>query len=259
MPLLKHSIPLGIIYLLGLISSVKAQDDSDTSQWPEWVTNDYDCVIGCLSGFNDTITTIPQADLESAAYGCSSSTCTGDSTGNYYQILYYIQLFYATGSIYEWSDSAPDGYKHATFTSSEATSDAAVSGSSDDSNDGSDSADSTDSSTDSADVSASATDSSSPEGTGSADGDSGAAETGAVDVAESSSTGASTSSKQSSSASGSASSSAKTGTSSPSSTVAADQSEGTSSAGTKVGIAVGVQGVLAVAVAVAAGGLWTGL
>ncbi|WVQ77805.1 hypothetical protein IAR50_007495 [Cryptococcus sp. DSM 104548] len=240
MSLLKRSIPLGIISLLGLVNTIEAQDNGDTSQYPDWVSNDYDCVIGCLSGFNDTITTIPQPDLESAAYSCSSSTCTGDSTGNYYQTLYYIQLFYATGSIYEWSDSAPDGYKHANFTTSGATSDAAVSGSSDDGDDG---ADSTDSASDSH-ASASATDSS----------DSGAAETGADDAAATTGE-ASTSTKQSSSASGSAATSAKSGASTSSSTVAPDLS--TSGAGTRVG---GVQGALAVvALAGVAGGLGVGL
>ncbi|WWC69936.1 uncharacterized protein I206_103880 [Kwoniella pini CBS 10737] len=116
--------------LIPLIYRVKAQDQAsngtspaegqngapDLSQYPQWITNDYQCVIGCLSGFNDTITIIPQPDLENAAFTCASTNCAGDGTGNYYQTLYYIQLFYATGSIYEWSDSAPDGYKHATFS-----------------------------------------------------------------------------------------------------------------------------------------------
>ncbi|WWC61909.1 uncharacterized protein I303_104495 [Kwoniella dejecticola CBS 10117] len=121
-----------LLALIPLVSRVKAQDQPnpangtapaegqnggpDLSQFPDWVTNDYQCVIGCLSGFNDTITTIPQPDLETAAYSCASTNCAGDGTGNYYQSLYYIQLFYATGSIYEWADSAPDGYKHATFS-----------------------------------------------------------------------------------------------------------------------------------------------
>ncbi|KAK6909773.1 hypothetical protein I203_103795 [Kwoniella mangroviensis CBS 8507] len=119
-----------LLSLIPLLAQIKAQDPTqgqnwtqgenggpDLSQYPEWITNDYQCVIGCLSGFNDTITTIPQPDLEGTAYQCAASQCAGDGTGNYYQTLYYIQLFYATGSIYEWSDSAPDGYKHATFNS----------------------------------------------------------------------------------------------------------------------------------------------
>ncbi|OCF30675.1 hypothetical protein I316_07639 [Kwoniella heveanensis BCC8398] len=88
---------------------------NDPSTWPQWITNDYNCVINCLSGFSDQVTTIPQPDMEKQAFSCASSNCKGDGTGNYYQTLYYIQLFYATGSIYEWADSAPDGYKHAAF------------------------------------------------------------------------------------------------------------------------------------------------
>ncbi|WWC89037.1 uncharacterized protein L201_003955 [Kwoniella dendrophila CBS 6074] len=113
--------------LLPLLAQIKAQDEKqgenggpDLSKYPEWITNDYQCVIGCLSGFNDTINTIPQPDMEGTAYTCAQSKCAGDGTGNYYQTLYYIQLFYATGSIYEWSDSAPDGYKHATFSPQDA-------------------------------------------------------------------------------------------------------------------------------------------
>ncbi|KAK8864625.1 hypothetical protein IAR55_001875 [Kwoniella newhampshirensis] len=104
-----------LLSLVGLLSVLGAQAQ-DKSKWPEWVTNDYDCVIGCLSGFNDTITSVPRPDLEQQAFGCSSG-CKGEGMGNYYQTLYYIQLFYATGSIYEWAASAPDGYKHATFSS----------------------------------------------------------------------------------------------------------------------------------------------
>ncbi|WRT66628.1 uncharacterized protein IL334_003587 [Kwoniella shivajii] len=120
-----NAISLAILAILPFLARLKAQEASanggpDLTQFPEWVTNDYDCVIGCLSGFNDTITTIPLPDLESSSFGCASSSCQGDGTGNYYQTRYYIQLFYATGSIYEWADSAPDGYKHATFTWGEA-------------------------------------------------------------------------------------------------------------------------------------------
>lgn len=124
------AVCLGIRY-----TRYKRQADRDT------------VVIGCLSGFNDTITSVPQDALAQQAFDCTSSTCTGDATGNYYQTFYYIQvclnvtissllyanglcqLFYATGSIYESSDSAPDGYKHAAFTdSTDTTSEAAVSG-----------------------------------------------------------------------------------------------------------------------------------
>ncbi|WWD17064.1 hypothetical protein CI109_101501 [Kwoniella shandongensis] len=111
-PSLSLSLLVGLISFLG----VQAQDQDGTTPYPDWITNDYDCVMGCLSGFNDTITTIPRPDLQTQAFSCSSG-CQGVPMGNYYQTLYYIQLFYATGSIYEWSDSAPDGYKHATFTS----------------------------------------------------------------------------------------------------------------------------------------------
>ncbi|WVW84189.1 hypothetical protein I302_106219 [Kwoniella bestiolae CBS 10118] len=118
-----------LLSLIPLLTQVTAQNPAqnqsqpqqgegggpDLSQFPEWITNDYECVIGCLSGFNDTLTTIPQPDMEGAAYKCAAEKCAGDGTGNYYQTLYYIQLFYATGSIYEWSESAPEGYKHATF------------------------------------------------------------------------------------------------------------------------------------------------
>ncbi|WVO15185.1 hypothetical protein L204_102832 [Cryptococcus depauperatus] len=115
---IKQIMSLGLIPLLALLGAVVADNgqNGDPTPWPEWVTNDYNCVIGCLSTFNDTITTIPQKELEQAAFGCASSKCQGDASGNFYQTLYYIQLFYATGSIYEWNDSAPDGYKHATFT-----------------------------------------------------------------------------------------------------------------------------------------------
>ncbi|WVQ91155.1 hypothetical protein IAS59_004945 [Cryptococcus gattii] len=132
---IKHTIPFGLLSCLALLGSVKADGSTSNTSWPEWVTNDYDCVIGCLSGFNDTITYIPQDSLAQQAFDCTSSTCKGDVTGNYYQTLYYIQLFYATGSIYEYSDSAPDGYKHTTFTdSTDTTSDPAVSGQSGDDN-----------------------------------------------------------------------------------------------------------------------------
>ncbi|WVF71215.1 hypothetical protein IAT40_006015 [Kwoniella sp. CBS 6097] len=90
-------------------------DPNKPETWPQWITNDYNCVINCLSGFSDQVTTIPQPDMEKQAFSCASSNCEGDGTGNYYQTLYYIQLFYATGSIYEWAESAPDGYKHAAF------------------------------------------------------------------------------------------------------------------------------------------------
>ncbi|EAL19374.1 hypothetical protein CNBH0680 [Cryptococcus deneoformans B-3501A] len=125
----KQTIPFGLLSCLALLGSIKADDSTNNTSWPDWVTNDYDCVIGCLSGFNDTITSVPQDALAQQAFDCTSSTCTGDATGNYYQTFYYIQLFYATGSIYESSDSAPDGYKHAAFTdSTDTTSEAAVSG-----------------------------------------------------------------------------------------------------------------------------------
>ncbi|KIR34303.1 hypothetical protein I352_03542 [Cryptococcus deuterogattii MMRL2647] len=132
---IRQTIPFGLLSCLALLGLVKADGSTSNTSWPEWVTNDYDCVIGCMSGFNDTITYIPQDALAQQAFDCTSSTCKGDVTGNYYQTLYYIQLFYATGSIYEYSDSAPDGYKHANFTDSTGTtSDEAVSGQSGDDN-----------------------------------------------------------------------------------------------------------------------------
>ncbi|KIR59333.1 hypothetical protein I314_04850, partial [Cryptococcus bacillisporus CA1873] len=131
----KQTIPFGLLSSLALLGSVKADGSTSNTSWPEWVTNDCDCVIGCMSGFNDTVTYISQDALAQQAFDCTSSTCKGDVTGNYYQTLYYIQLFYATGSIYEYSDSAPDGYKRANFTDSTGTtSDASASGQSGDDN-----------------------------------------------------------------------------------------------------------------------------
>lgn len=63
--------------------------------YKQWADRDI-VVIGCLSGFNDTITYIPQDSLAQQAFDCTSSTCKGDVTGNYYQTLYYIQVFLVT-------------------------------------------------------------------------------------------------------------------------------------------------------------------
>ncbi|WVQ99648.1 hypothetical protein IAU59_006787 [Kwoniella sp. CBS 9459] len=115
-PALTGMVALGVRAQAPDASSGAASfNPNDPSTWPQWITNDYNCVINCLSGFSDQVTTIPQPDMEKQAFSCASTNCEGDGTGNYYQTLYYIQLFYATGSIYEWADSAPDGYKHAAF------------------------------------------------------------------------------------------------------------------------------------------------
>ncbi|KIR56745.1 hypothetical protein I315_00926, partial [Cryptococcus gattii Ru294] len=251
---IKHTIPFGLLSCLALPGSVKADGSTSNTSWPEWVTNDYDCVIGCLSGFNDTITYIPQDSLAQQAFDCTSSTCKGDVTGNYYQTLYYIQLFYATGSIYEYSDSAPDGYKHTTFTdSTDTTSDPAVSGQSGDDN----TIDPTD--TSEADFTA-ATDS--VKTTGSADGgdDGSSTDTAAVavDTGTENNGAAVTATESDSIVSGSEPSSTKstsshTGTSLASSSVAPDISE--SGAFKVIGGGVG-QRVLGAIGALVLGGVW---
>ncbi|KAL0245476.1 hypothetical protein I308_104607 [Cryptococcus tetragattii IND107] len=236
---IKHTIPFGLLSCLALLGSVKADGSTSNTSWPEWVTNDYDCVIGCLSGFNDTITYIPQDSLAQQAFDCTSSTCKGDVTGNYYQTLYYIQLFYATGSIYEYSDSAPDGYKHATFTdSTDTTSDPTVSGQSGDDN----TIDPTN--TSEADFTA-ATDS--VKTTGSADGGDGGSSTDTAAVAVDTVSGSEPSSTKSTSS--------HTGTSLASSSVAPDISE--SGAFKVIGGGVG-QSVLGAIGALVLGGVWVG-
>ncbi|WVR06836.1 hypothetical protein IAU60_003872 [Kwoniella sp. DSM 27419] len=118
---------LAVPALVTLVSAEDQPTGAQPSDWPQWITNDYECVIGCLSGFNDTITSVPQDTMANDAFSCTAARCQGDGTGNYYQTLYYIQLFYATGSIYEWADSAPDGYKHATFSSADQPAEASAS------------------------------------------------------------------------------------------------------------------------------------
>ncbi|OXB35282.1 hypothetical protein J007_05051 [Cryptococcus neoformans] len=253
---IKQTVPFGLFSYLALLRSVKADDSTNNASWPDWVTNDYDCVIGCLSGFNDTITSVPQDALAQQAFDCTSSTCTGDAAGNYYQTLYYIQLFYATGSIYEYSDSAPDGYKHATFTdSTDAVSDTAVSNDSGDD----DTADPTGTFEDD---SAYATDGAKT--TGSADGgdDDSATNTAAVAVDTGTENGAVVAAATAdSTASGSKLSSASntsshSGANAASSNVAADISEGSAFKAIGGGVA---QRVLGAVGAMVVGGVWIGL
>ncbi|GFZ46819.1 hypothetical protein JCM24511_04039 [Saitozyma sp. JCM 24511] len=74
----------------------------DSTNYPEWVTNDYNCVIGCLQIFNSSVTERPDTALEKQGYSCVLTTCSNDTTAmNLYQAQYIISMFYATGSIYE--------------------------------------------------------------------------------------------------------------------------------------------------------------
>ncbi|ORX35645.1 hypothetical protein BD324DRAFT_652193 [Kockovaella imperatae] len=126
---------LVLLTSLILFSIARAQQ---SASWPQWVTNDYNCVIKCMQQYFTDTQPPATSDQYNNAMGCVKSTCAQKTeNANIYQAQYIINMYNQIGSIYEPEDwqngniptngtdslTAPTGWVQTTVTTSKSHTD----------------------------------------------------------------------------------------------------------------------------------------
>ncbi|KAI9639272.1 uncharacterized protein MKK02DRAFT_39568 [Dioszegia hungarica] len=107
---------LPLLAALFSLPAARAQDKS-VQDYPQWVTNDYTCVIDCLKIFNESVKDRPSPATDLQATQCILNGCNKDTMGmNIYQSHYIIQaslIIYEDPNMGQWGQGIPPGQQPA--------------------------------------------------------------------------------------------------------------------------------------------------